>query len=301
MSVLLQDGFFEGRRGVYERHTFVRQHSVAYSSSLHAAVKHFRCNCDAMEGAVSTGLKEDGAMAPERLVSAEIEPLVMLVENDSDPERGLRIRLAQAGFRVISVNCQQNLCDAVDREHPHLVIVDWDLPGMLTMDLVRHLRTDSIVEGPCLIALSRFGGEQHVIASFELGVDDYIIKPFSEMEVVARVRAVLRPSLRNKLGSSHLQFGQLAMDTAQRRVTVKGHIIVLRHMEFILLEFLMQRPERAYSRELLLRQVWGVDSTAGLRTVDVTIQRIRRALALQGCGEYLQTVRGVGYRMSVCD
>jgi two-component system, OmpR family, phosphate regulon response regulator PhoB len=254
-----------------------------------------------MEGAVSTSLNENGVLTSDALAPVEIEPLVMLVENDSDPERGLRIRLGQAGFRVIAVNCRQNLCDAVDREHPNLVIIDWDLPGMLTMDLVRHLRTEGVVAGPCLIALSRFGGEQHVIASFELGVDDYIVKPYSEMEVVARVRAVLRPSMRHKLGNGQLQFGHLEMDTAERRVTVKGRIVALRHMEFILLEFLMHRPERAYSRELLLRQVWGVDSTAGLRTVDVTIQRIRRALGLYGCGEYLQTVRGVGYRMSVCE
>lgn len=249
---------------------------------------------------MSMGLDENGALAPDGLAPATIEPLIMVVENDSDPERGLRIRLAQAGFRVIPVDCGQNLCDAVDREHPHLVIVDWDLPGMLTMDLVRHLRSENPNDGPLLIALSRFGGEQHVIAGFALGVDDYITKPYSEMEVVARVRAVLRPSLRNKLVSDHLQFGRLEMDTAERRVTVTGRTIALRHMEFTLLEFLMQRPERAYSRELLLRQVWGVDSHAGLRTVDVTIQRIRRALELQGCGDYLQTVRGVGYRISDC-
>jgi two-component system, OmpR family, phosphate regulon response regulator PhoB len=239
-----------------------------------------------------------GVIAPEGLVAAESETRVMLVENDSQPERGLRLRLAQMGFTVSTVDKSENPCDAVDREHPHLVIVDWDLPGVLTMNLIRHLRSDAVTGGPRLIALSSFGSEQHIISGFELGVDDYITRPYSDTEAVARVRAVLRPSLRDRVGSSYLQFGKLHMDVAERRVTFQDKNIVLRHMEFILLEFLMSRPERAYSRELLLRQVWGADSRAGLRTVDVTVQRVRRALTEHGCNVYLQTVRGVGYRLS---
>jgi two-component system, OmpR family, phosphate regulon response regulator PhoB len=238
-----------------------------------------------------------GVKVPEGLVAAESETRVMLVENESKPERGLRLRLAQMGFTVSTVEKNENPCDAVDREHPHLVIVDWDLPGVLTMNLIRHLRRDAVTSAR-LIALSSFGSEQHIISGFELGVDDYITRPYSDTEAVARVRAVLRPTLRDRIGSSYLQFGQLHMDMAERRVTFQDEDIVLRHMEFKLLEFLMSRPERAYSRELLLRQVWGADSRAGSRTVDVTVQRVRRALTEHGCDVFLQAVRGVGYRLS---
>jgi two-component system phosphate regulon response regulator PhoB len=253
-----------------------------------------------MEGESLTN-PEFGSLPPGRLAPAESECRVMIVENGSQPERGLQLKLAQAGFRVSTVNHFGNPCDAVDRERPHLVMVDWDLPGMFTMNLVRHLRSPAMLDGPRLIALSGFGSEQHIISGFELGIDDYVVKPYSVVEVVARVRAVLRPSLRQRQEPSHLQFDQLQMDTGKRRLTIHGKTIGLRHMEFILLEFLMHTPERAYSRELLLRQVWGADSRAGLRTVDVTVQRVRRALALHGCGDYLQTVRGLGYRLSAVD
>jgi two-component system, OmpR family, phosphate regulon response regulator PhoB len=277
------------------RHTFVLRRNFSFSSSLHAAVKQFGWNCGPMKGEEIT---KDGVVTPEAVAAAESQTRVMLVEDDSKPERGLRLRLAQMGFTVSTVDRNENPCEAVDREHPHLVIVDWDLPGVLTMNLIRHLRSDAVTGGPRLIALSRFGSEQHIISGFELGVDDYITRPYSDTEAVARVRAVLRPSQRERVGDSFLQFGKLHMDIAERRVTFQDKNIVLRHMEFILLEFLMSRPERAYSRELLLRQVWGTDSRAGLRTVDVTVQRVRRALTEQGCNVYLQTVRGVGYRLS---
>jgi two-component system phosphate regulon response regulator PhoB len=243
-------------------------------------------------------ITKDSLMGSDELIAPESAIRVMLVENDSKPERGLRLKLAQMGFRVSTVDKDENPCEAVDRVHPHLVIVDWDLPGVLTMNLIRHLRSDSALRGPRLIALSSFGGEQHVISGFELGVDDYITRPYSDSEAVARVRAVLRPSQREAIGNTFLQFGQLQMDVAERRVTFRDKNIVLRHMEFVLLEFLMSRPERAYDREQLLRQVWGADSRAGLRTVDVTVQRVRRALTKHGCDIYLQTVRGVGYRLS---
>jgi two-component system phosphate regulon response regulator PhoB len=199
---------------------------------------------------------------------------------------------------VSTVNHLENPCDAVDRERPDLVMVDWDLPDMVIMNLVRHVRNHALSAGPRLIALSSSASEQHIVSGFELGVDDYVVKPYSVVEVVARVRAVLRSSLRNKPQSGYLQFHQLHMDTAQRRLTIRDQTIGLRHMEFVLLEFLMQRPDRAFSREVLLRQVWGADSPAGLRAVDMTVQRVRRALGLHGCGEFLQTVRGVGYRLS---
>jgi two-component system phosphate regulon response regulator PhoB len=251
-----------------------------------------------MEGGALTGFMEYGVVSSGSLAPVASEFRVMIIENGAQPERSLQPKLAQAGFKVSTVNHLENPCDAVDRERPHLVMVDWDLPDMIIMNLVRHVRNHALSAGPRLIALSSSASEQHIVSGFELGVDDYVVKPYSVVEVVARVRAVLRPSLRHKAENGYLQFHQLRMDTAQRRLTIREQTVGLRHMEFVLLEFLMGRPERAYSREVLLRQVWGADSPAGLRAVDMTIQRVRRALGLHGCGEYLQTVRGVGYRLS---
>jgi two-component system phosphate regulon response regulator PhoB len=251
-----------------------------------------------MEGALSS-LVEEGTVGPgSGFAPAECEVHVMLVESDSEPAVGLHHKLAQAGFKVSAVSYLKNPSDAVEREQPHLVMVDWDLPGMFTTDLVRRLRSLAIIGGPRVIALSSFAGEQHVVSGFELGVDDYVIKPYSVAEVIARVRAVLRPTLRQDVASNYLQFGELRMDTAEGRLTIEDSIIGLRHMEFTLLEFLMRRPERVHSRELLRRRVWGSDSRASLRAVDVTVQRVRRALAAHRCGNYLQTVRGIGYRLS---
>jgi len=251
-----------------------------------------------MEGAALTGLMESGVGASETRSPAESGFRVMIIENDSASERRLQPKLAQAGFTVSTVSHLENPCDALDRERPHLVMVDWDLPDIVIMNLVRHVRNHPLSAGPRLIALSSSASEQHIVSGFELGVDDYVVKPYSVVEVIARVRAILRPSLRDKPENGYLQFHQLRMDTAQRRLTMQDETIGLRHMEFMLLEFLMRRPDRAYSREVLLRQVWGADSPAGLRAVDMTVQRVRRALAQCGCGEYLQTVRGVGYRLS---
>jgi two-component system phosphate regulon response regulator PhoB len=238
-------------------------------------------------------------VSPPAVDRPAAECRVLIVENDMDSMAGLQLKLSQAGFKVSTLNRAEDARGAVDRDNPHLIMIDWDLPAMIAMDLVRHVRRDSSRKGPRLIALSSFAGEQHIVSGFELGVDDYVIKPFSVPEVVARVRAVLRPQRSMPSESSYLEFRELQMDADGGRVTIVDKTVRLRHMEFQLLLFLMRRPERAYARETLLHQVWGRNCNVGLRAVDVTIQRIRRALAPHGCGEYLQTIRGVGYRLSV--
>jgi two-component system phosphate regulon response regulator PhoB len=255
-----------------------------------------------MEGMAIT--HTHGSAAPSESVPFPVaerqatERRVLIIENDSASVAALHSKLSQAGFKVSTAVRGEDARAAIERDSPHLIMIDWDLPAMIALDLVRHVRRDASHKGPRLIALSSFAGEQHVVSGFELGVDDYVIKPFSVPEVVARVRAVLRPMRGHGEESAYLEFRELQMDAASGRVTIIDKTITLRNMEFQLLQFLMRRPERAYSREALLNQVWGGDSDAGMRAVDVTIQRIRRALAPHGCGGYLQTIRGVGYRLS---
>jgi two-component system phosphate regulon response regulator PhoB len=239
-----------------------------------------------------------GSAASECVPAAPIERRVLIVEQDSEAVAALQLKLSQAGFKVSTLRCAEDARTAVDRDNPHLVMIDWDLPAVIAMDLVRHIRRDTLTKGPRLIALSSFASEQHVCSGFELGVDDYVIKPFSVPEVVARVRAVLRPMRSKQDESVQLEFRELQMDTNTGRITAFDKPIALRNMEFRLLQFLMRTPERAYSRDALLQRVWGTNCDTGARAVDVTIQRIRRALAAAGCGKYLQTIRGVGYRLS---
>jgi two-component system, OmpR family, phosphate regulon response regulator PhoB len=248
-----------------------------------------------MEGAAINNNLSD--VLPMEAVAAPAERRVLIIENETDSHPELRFALARAGFKVDTLSHKQAL-GVTNGEYPHLVMLDWDLPGTLAMDLLRHIRARYSSHGVCLIALSSFAGEQQIVSGFELGLDDYIIKPFSMSEVVARVRAMLRTTLRRQGDTNYLAFHQLQIDSSQGRVTIMDKTVALRRMEFLLLEFLTRRPERAYSRETLLSLIWGNDCRAGLRTVDVTVQRVRRALAPHGCGDYLQTIRGVGYRLS---
>ena len=223
---------------------------------------------------------------------------ILIVDPDIASATPLLNKLSQAGFQVRTVGSGEDASAAIDEHNPHLVILDWDLPGAITMNLVRRLRQGERRQHSRLIAVSQYGGEQAVVTSLELGVDDYIVRPYSSSELVARARAVLRPLRSETAGAQRLQFRELTLLLSECRLMVRDGFKSLRGAEFRLLEYLMQHPERAFSREALLLQVWGRDSDAGVRAVDVNIQRLRRTLAPFHCDGYLQTIRNVGYRLS---
>jgi two-component system phosphate regulon response regulator PhoB len=241
-----------------------------------------------------------------RVVAAPIEgapsisttPRVLIIERDTESVQMLRHRLRQAGFEVTVLAGGENAIAVIDREPPHLVMIDLDMPAALSVQIVRHVRRQS--RGAIrLIALSTYAGEQHVVSGLEVGVDDYVVKPFAVGELVARVRALLRSTATtDDPKSDYLEFRELRMSAAEGRVMVRNGIVILRGIEFRLLEFLMRHPERAFTREALLLQVWGRDSRAETRAVDVAVQRVRRVLSHHHCDGYLQTIRGVGYRLS---
>lgn len=251
-----------------------------------------------MEGAVSNTF-DANTLAWDTVPETPVGHRILIVEQDRESAGTLNSALLQAGFEVHLLNKGEDPQTAIDAHRPHLVMLDWDMPAVIAMDLVQHIRRTSVWKGTRLIALSNFAGEQHVVSGFELGVDDYVVKPFSVSEVVARARAVLRPLRQVKEQAKYLEFGDMQIHLSEVRLTIRDKTIPLRNMEFQLLQFLMQRPERACSREMLLYQVWGRDSRSGLRAVDVTVQRIRRALMPHGCGDHVQTIRGLGYRLSV--
>jgi two-component system phosphate regulon response regulator PhoB len=177
-------------------------------------------------------------------------------------------------------------------------MLDWEYPGIVAMRLIRHIQREIPSRRARLMVLSLFSSELQIVASFEQGIDDYVVRPYSLPVLMARVRAVLRP-IRTPIDElEDLQFESLRINMADHRVMVEGHVVRLRPMEFRLLAFLVRHPERVFTREQLLTRVWGRSNEADERAVDVNIQRARKALARHGCGGYLQTARAFGYRLS---
>jgi two-component system phosphate regulon response regulator PhoB len=224
---------------------------------------------------------------------------ILIVEGDANSAKTLGIGLVQSGFSVTTLASGEDPVKAVETSHPHVVILDWDLPSVVTMALVRcATRHPSREEAPRLLAMSAHAGDQHVAEGLDLGLDDYVIRPYSMPEVLARVRALLRPGSWIQDVAQSLEFHGLKLETADARAFVFDHRVHLRSVELRLLEFLMRNTERAFSRSQLLDQAWGRDRHADERAVDVTVQRIRKALQAYGWSGYLQTVRSVGYRLS---
>jgi two-component system, OmpR family, phosphate regulon response regulator PhoB len=187
---------------------------------------------------------------------------------------------------------------AVERDGPHLVLLDWNLPGVRSPGLLRQIQVAGRRERPRIVAVSEPCDEQQLLSGFDLGVDDFVFKPYSVAEVVARVRAILRSARIPDATGEVLQFHALQVDPVAECLTVRGQRISLRRLEFRLLHFLMQHAGRVFTRRQLLAQIWGNQSLADDRAVDVTVQRTRRTLTPYGCAGYLQTVRGIGYRLS---
>jgi two-component system phosphate regulon response regulator PhoB len=234
----------------------------------------------------------------EQFVESGLKHRVLIVERDASSSVALQSKLAQAGFGVTTESDSARTMAAIERDSPDLVMLDWDLPGVVAIDLIGRIRNVRGGPAPRLILLSMQSGEQQVCTGFESGADDYVVKPYSVPELVARVRAVLRSCRKERNEAQVLRFQELQVSVSEVRVLARGHAVALRTTEYRLLEFLIRNPERVFNRAQLLDRVWGRDSDAEERAVDVTIQRIRKALARYECEHYVQTVRSVGYRMS---
>jgi len=219
---------------------------------------------------------------------------VLILDREIAAAEALRKTLSEGGFSVSAMTNPLAVLAAVGERPPDLVLIDWDMPGVLALDLIqaiRRARTDRVIR---LIILSARACEQDVVRGLSLGADDYIAKPFSLREVLARTRAVLRTRSLER-DSAPLSCDQLVLDSVTKRVTACGRLLGLRGVEYRLLEFLMSNPGRTFNRRQLLAQVWGEDTDVDERTVDVNVQRLRRILSEPGYGGYLQTVRGFGY------
>ena len=232
------------------------------------------------------------------MLATNTQKQILIVDRDVAAVEGLRQRLSDVGFLVRAITDGEAALTAMSEHPPHLVIIDWNMPGVAALELIKGIRRTPRQTPVRLIILSNLVAEHDVVAGLELGADDYIFKPYSLREVVARVAAVLR-SYSHDAQHHQLTAGALQLDSSTNRVTALGRPVNLRGVEYRLLEFLMAHPGRTFNRTQLLVRIWGAESEVDERTVDVNVQRLRKLLSDSGCESYLQTVRGFGYRFSV--
>jgi two-component system phosphate regulon response regulator PhoB len=226
------------------------------------------------------------------------KPRVLIVEDEDAQAEVLRYNFDREGFDVVVAGDGDEAILAVEEQQPDLVLLDWMLPGTSGIAVCQRLRSRPETRRLPIIMLTARGEEADRVRGFESGADDYVVKPFSPSELVARVRAVLRRS-RPSLSEERLVCSDLVMDLATHRVARGGKYIHLGPTEFRLLRLFMERPYRVFTREQLLDRVWGRDIHVELRTVDVHIRRLRKALGAHGDDDVIRTVRGTGYALDV--
>lgn len=221
---------------------------------------------------------------------------VLIVEDEAPIRQMIAFNLARAGFEVDEAGDCSTARTRIADGRPDLVLVDWMLPDSTGLELTRALRRDEASRELPIIMLTSRAEERDKVSGLEGGADDYITKPFSARELLARINALLRRA--GPAEDSVLEAGALTLDTAGHRVRAAGAEVSLGPTEYRLLKFLMENPERVFSRGQLLDQVWGRNVYVEERTVDVHVRRLRQALEPFGVDGLIQTVRGAGYRLS---
>lgn len=221
---------------------------------------------------------------------------ILLVEDDLAIREMVVFALEKEGYNVIEAEEGRAAHVAIANERPDLILLDWMLPGDSGIEICRQLKRDENTRHLPIIMLTARGEEDDRVQGLETGADDYMSKPFSVRELLARIKALLRRSSPEQDGM--LEANGLVLDATSARVTVAGHSIHLGPTEYRLLHFFMSHPDRVYNRAQLLDQVWGANVYVEERTVDVHIRRLRKALEPSGAEELVQTVRGLGYRFS---
>ena len=223
---------------------------------------------------------------------------VLIIEDDADIAEGLKYNLERDGLStVIASTGEQGLVEALNQRHPPvLIILDLMLPAMSGTELCRRLRREPLTRRTPILMLTAKTSEADRVAGLDLGADDYITKPFSVRELLARVRAVLRRV--DESGARTYEDDLLSIDFDDVRVVCKGSRIKLTNKEFTLLSVLAKSTDRVVTRQQLLDNVWGYSYYGDARTLDVHIRRLRQKLG--ECGECIETVVGVGYRFTGC-
>ncbi|MCW8109411.1 phosphate regulon transcriptional regulator PhoB [Alteromonas ponticola] len=222
---------------------------------------------------------------------------VLLVEDEAPIREMLKFVLEQSGFDTVEAedidDAQRKICEP----YPDLILLDWMLPGGSGVQLAKSLKQHEYTRDIPVIMLTAKGEEEDKVRGLEAGADDYVTKPFSPKELVARIKAVMRRA-KPTTNEDPIEFNGLKLDPISHRVTAHAEQVDIGPTEFKLLHFFMTHPERVYTRELLLDNVWGTNVYVEDRTVDVHIRRLRKALSKHDHAKMIQTVRGAGYRFS---
>ncbi|QQS55180.1 MAG: phosphate regulon transcriptional regulator PhoB [Candidatus Competibacteraceae bacterium] len=222
---------------------------------------------------------------------------ILIVEDEQPIREMISFALAGVGYEVREAGDARQAQAAISERLPDLILLDWMLPGISGIDFARRLKKEDLTRELPIIMLTARAEEEDKVQGLESGTDDYITKPFSPRELVARIRAVLRrggPAAADEI----LHANGLSLDLASHRVSAGDALLEVGPTEYRLLEFFMSHPERVYSRGQLLDRVWGSNVYVEERTVDVHIRRLRKVLEPYGYEALIQTVRGAGYRFS---
>lgn len=225
-----------------------------------------------------------------------MKPSVLVVEDGEALATLLRYNLEKEGYEATVAADGEEAMLAIEERMPDVVLLDWMLPNVSGMEVCRRLRSQQETRNLPVIMLTARGEESDRLRGLETGADDYVVKPFSMAELVARIRAVLR-RIRPGLAADRLQHGHIVLDRVAHRVTRDGRELHLGPTEYRLLEHLMQHPDRVFSREQLLDAVWGSDVYVEARTVDVHVGRLRKTLMAEGGSDPIRTVRSAGYSL----
>ena len=221
---------------------------------------------------------------------------ILVVEDEPEIRELLNFSLVRAGFNVLEAETGEMALGLLDNKLPDMLVVDWMLPGMSGVDLAKRLRKDDLTAKLPLLMLTARSEETDLLVSFESGIDDYMSKPFSPRELIARIKALLRRS--GAPENDILEASGIVIDLTSHRITINGENINIGPTEYRLLELLMRNPDRVFERDQLLDRVWGRSSYIETRTVDVHILRLRKILKPHGLDGTIQTVRSVGYRFT---
>ena len=222
---------------------------------------------------------------------------ILVVDDEPGIREVMRFALEGAGFRVIEAEHADDTRKLISTEGCDLILLDWMLPGRSGLEFAEQLKQNTKTRGIPIIMVSARGEEEDRVKGLDTGADDYIAKPFSPREMVARVKAVLRRAKPEELADD-VEIGGLRIDNLSHRVSVDNRRLEVAPTEYRLLHFFMTHADRAFSRSQLLDRVWGDQVYVEERTVDVHVRRLRKALEPSGHDRLLQTVRGVGYRFS---
>ncbi|HBS50605.1 MAG TPA: phosphate regulon transcriptional regulatory protein PhoB [Rhodobacteraceae bacterium] len=229
-------------------------------------------------------------------MSSNLQPSVLVVEDEMAQRAVLSYNLEAEGFRVATAENGEEALLKVGEEAPDIIVLDWMMPNLSGIEVCRRLKSRGATRAIPIIMLSARSEEVDKVRGLETGADDYVVKPYSLVELMARVRAQLRRVRPSTVGE-RLEFDDIVLDAETHRVTRAGQPLKLGPTEFRLLSVFMEKPGRVWSREQLLDRVWGRDIYVDTRTVDVHIGRLRKALGAHGGEDPLRTVRGAGYAL----